>query len=195
MPHAVTHVLVVLVLLEIYRDYFVNPRKQSFLGPKNSKNFCGNKRAFPLHYVLIGGIAGLLPDLDVAVYYFLSFFGYTMAEVHRTFSHNLFVPLISVILAVPFWKFKNKELGERHLKLRNIFLIIAFGIFMHLVLDATLSGSIMPFYPFSTYSLGLNIISLAPLAWHESILPSIDAAILILWLIRLEVRHKISSFI
>ena len=178
MPHAVTHVLIVIILLELYRDYFVK-----------------NKRAFPIHYVLIGGIAGLLPDLDIAVYYFLSFFGYTLGEVHRTFSHNLFVPLVFVAAAVPFWKFKNKELGERHLKLRNIFLIIAFGIFMHLVLDSTLAGFIMPFYPFSTYYLGLNIIGLAPQAWHESILPSIDAAILVLWLIHIERRHKISGFL
>lgn len=178
MPHAVTHVLIVIILLELYRDYFVK-----------------NKKVFPLHYVLIGGIAGLLPDLDIAVYYFLSFFGYTIGEIHRTFSHNLFVPLIFVILAIPFWKFKNRELGERHLKLRNIFLVIAFGIFMHLVLDATLSGYVMPFYPFSTYSFGLNLINLAPLAWHESILPSIDAAILVLWLIHIERRHKISGFL
>ncbi|OGJ15707.1 hypothetical protein A3K73_02990 [Candidatus Pacearchaeota archaeon RBG_13_36_9] len=178
MPHAVTHILIVIILLELYRDYFVR-----------------NKRAFPLHYVLIGGLAGLLPDLDIAAYYFLSFFGYSIGEVHRTFSHNLFIPLISVILAVPFWKFKNRKLGERHLKLRNIFLIIAFGVFMHLALDSILAGFIMPFYPFSTYSLGLNIINLAPLAWHESILPSIDAAILVLWLIHIERRHKISGFL
>jgi len=178
MPHAVTHVLIVIILLELYRDYFVK-----------------NKRAFPVHYVLIGGIAGLLPDLDIAVYYFLSFFGYTIGEVHRTFSHNLFIPLIFLITAIPFWKFKNKDLGERHLKLRNVFLVIAFGIFMHLVLDSILAGTIMPFYPLSTYSLGLNIINLAPPAWHESILPSIDAAILVLWLIHIERKHKISSFL
>jgi len=178
MPHAVTHVLIAIILIELYRDYFIK-----------------NKKAFPLHYVLIGGIAALLPDLDIAVYYILSFFGYTLGEVHRTFSHNLFVPLVFVAAAVPFWKFKNKELGERHLKLRNIFLVISFGIFMHLVLDATLSGNIMPFYPISTYSLGLNLIKLAPAAWQQSILPSIDAAILILWLIHIERRHKISSFL
>lgn len=178
MPQAVTHVLVVLVLLEVYRDYFAK-----------------NKRAFPLHYVLIGGLAGLIPDLDIIVFYILSFFGYSFGEVHRTFSHNLFFPLLFAFLAVPFWSFKNKGLGERHMKLRNIFLVIAFGIFMHLILDSTISGFIMPFYPFSTYSLGLNLINLAPQSWHESLLPSIDAAILILWLIRLEIRHKISSFI
>ncbi len=177
MPHAVTHVLIVLILLELYRDHY------------------SNKKAFPIHYVLIGGIAGLLPDLDIAVFYLLSFFGYTINELHRTFSHNLFVPLFFVFLAIPFWKFKNKELGERHLKLRNIFLVIAFGIFMHLVLDALICGSIIPFWPFSSYRIGINLVKFAPSAWQESILPSLDAAILVLWLIHLERKHKISSFI
>ncbi len=178
MPYAVTHILIVIILLELYRDYFVK-----------------NKQAFPLHYVLVGGLAGILPDLDIAVFYTLSFFGYTIGEVHRTFSHNLFAPLAFVIIAIPFWKFKNKGLGERHLKLRNIFLVIAFGIFMHLVLDALISGSIMPFYPFSTYSIGLNVLGYAPSAWHSTIEYSLDAAFLVLWLIRIELRHKISSFL
>ena len=81
MPHAVTHVVVVIVLLELFRHYFVR-----------------NKETFPLHYIIIGGIAGLIPDLDIAVYYILSYFGYTISEVHRTFSHNLFVPAFFVIL-------------------------------------------------------------------------------------------------
>jgi len=178
MPHAVTHVLVVIVLLELFRHYYIQ-----------------NKKTFPLHYILIGGIAGLLPDIDIVVYYILSFFGYTIEQVHRTFSHNLFIPLLFLILAIPFWRFKNKELGERHLKLRNIFLVIAFGIFIHLLLDAILAGTIMPFYPFSDFGFGLNLIKYAPSAWQDSILPSIDAILLILWLISLEIRHKISSFI
>lgn len=178
MPNAVTHVLIVLILLELFRDYFVK-----------------NKQGFPLHYVLIGGVAGLLPDLDVAVFYLLSFLEFSYLEVHRVFLHNLFVPFIFVLLAIPFWKFKNKELGQRHLKLRNIFLVIAFGSFIHLLLDAISAGYVTIFYPFSTFSIGLNLIELAPVAWQSSIMPSIDAMLLVLWLIYLEVRHKISSFI
>lgn len=178
MPNAVTHVLVVIILLELFRDYFVK-----------------NKQAFPLHYVLIGGIAGLLPDLDVAIFYLLSFSGFHYLEVHRVFLHNIFVPLFFVIIALPFWRFKSKELGHKHLKLRNIFLVIAFGVFIHLVLDLVADGYVILFYPFSTVSIGLDLVKLAPVAWQSSIMPSIDAALLILWLIYLEARHKISSFI
>ncbi len=178
MPYAVTHILIPLILLELYRHYYVK-----------------NKKTFPLHYVLIGGLAGLIPDLDVAAYYLLSFFGFSMGQVHRTFSHNIFVPFIFIILALVFYSFKNEALGERHLKLRNIFLVIAFGIFIHLLLDMLIAGAIMPFYPFNSFSIGLNLIRVFPYAWQGSIVPSIDAILLILWLVSLEFRHKISDFI
>jgi membrane-bound metal-dependent hydrolase YbcI (DUF457 family) len=178
MPQAVTHFLIPVILLELYREFLVK-----------------KKKSFPVHYVFIGGLAGLIPDLDIAVYYFLSFFGFTIQEVHRTFSHNLFVPLIFVLLGLFFWKFKNKELGEHHLKLKNIFFVIAFGIFIHLLLDATIAGMIMPFYPFSTATIGLNLIALLPLPWQNTILPTLDAILLILWMIYLEVKHKISNLI
>lgn len=177
MPHAVTHVLITIVLLELFRHYLVK-----------------NKKTFPLHYIIIGGISALIPDLDILAYYILSFFGYTLQEVHRTFSHNLFIPLFFVVLALASYGFKSKSLGERHLKLRNIFLVIAFGIFIHLVLDFILLGSVMPFFPVSYSAYGLNILNIAPSAWHDSIMPSLDALILIVWLISLEVRHKVSKF-
>lgn len=178
MPQAVTHFLIPVILLELFREFFVK-----------------KKKSFPVHYIFIGGLAGLLPDLDIAVYYFLSFFGFTIQEVHRTFSHNLFVPLIFVLLGLFFSKFKNKELGEHHLKLSKIFFVIAFGIFIHLFLDVTISGMVMPFYPFSTLTIGLNLISIMPHPWQSTILPTLDAIMLILWMIYLEVKHKISDII
>jgi membrane-bound metal-dependent hydrolase YbcI (DUF457 family) len=178
MPQAVTHFLIPIILLELFRELIVK-----------------KKKSFPVHYVFIGGLAGLLPDLDVAAYYILSFFGLTLQEVHRTFSHTLFVPLVFVLLGFVFYKFKNKELGEHHLKLSNIFFVIAFGTFMHLLLDATISGVVMPLYPLSTFTIGLNLISLLPAQWQSTILPTLDAVLLILWMIYLEVKHKISRFI
>jgi membrane-bound metal-dependent hydrolase YbcI (DUF457 family) len=180
MVQAVTHVLVTIILLSIFRDVF----------------FKGNKREkFPLHYVLIGGIAGILPDIDVAAYYILSFFGFTLNEVHRTFSHNIFVILLFILLGLLFMGFKNKELGKHHLKLSNIFFVISFGVFMHLFLDALVAGVILPFYPFSSYYIGFNIIRFLPDAWESSFLPSLDAVLLVLWLVYMEVKHKVSDFI
>ncbi|MEK6935782.1 MAG: metal-dependent hydrolase [Nanoarchaeota archaeon] len=178
MVYAVTHFLVVVLLLEIFRNFYVK-----------------DKKLFTIHYVFLGGLAGLLPDLDIVIFYILSFFGFTFNQIHRTFSHNLFVVLIFVILAVLFYHIKYEKLGYRHLKLRNIFLVIGFGIFIHLLLDAFIAGSIMPFYPFSYYSVGLNLINLVPQTWRQSILPSLDALMLIIWMVYLEAKHKISSFL
>lgn len=170
--------MIVIIILSIFRDYFVK-----------------NKKTFPLHYVLMGGIAGILPDIDVAAYYVMSFFGYTISEVHRTFSHNLFVVLLFILLGLLMYSTKNSELGKHHLKLRNLFFVIAFGVFMHLLLDYLVQGSIMPLYPFSTAAFGLNLIKLIPLAWQNSFLPSLDAVLLVLWLIYIELKHRISDFI
>ncbi len=178
MPNAVTHVLIVIIVLSLFRDYFIK-----------------NKKTFPLHYVLIGGIAGLLPDLDVAIYYILSFFGFTLKEVHRTFSHNLLVVVIFITLGFFMYGFKNHELSKHHLKLRNLFFVVALGVFVHLILDATLSGVIMPFYPFSEFSIGLNLVGYFPQAWQDSFMPSLDALLLVLWLIYLELKHRLSDFI
>ncbi len=178
MPYAITHVLAVVILLELFRDYFIK-----------------NKKAFPLHYILIGGIAGVLPDLDIAVFYVLSFSGYALNEIHRTFSHNLTIPILFLIIGLLVHGFKSKKLGEHHLKLRNIFFVIAFGIFMHIVLDFLIAGEIMPFYPFYSYAAGLSLVDYFPSLWRSTILPVMEAAIFIIWLISLEVRHKISSFI
>jgi hypothetical protein len=66
---------------------------------------------------------------------------------------------------------------------------------MHLLLDAVLSGGIMPFYPFFTFSFGLNLIGFFPLAWQSTIIPTLDAILLVLWMVYLEITHKISKFI
>ncbi len=178
MPNAVTHFIITVILLELFRHFFIK-----------------DKKSFPIHYVFIGGLAGLLPDLDVIAYYALSFFGFTYQEVHRTFLHTLFVPLFFLVSAVPFYNFKNKRLGKHHLKLRNILLVIAFGVLIHLILDATIDGAIMPLYPLFDFTVGLNLVKLLPSMWQGTIISALDAGILILWMVSLEVRHKISHFI
>jgi len=190
MPQAVTHVLIALIIVELIRDYFIKDKKK-----------------FPLHYVLIAGIAGLLPDIDIALYWILHWFGFTLQEVHRTFSHNLFVPVAFLLLAgltlkLKSRKLKSKELkkefgklGKHHLKIYMIFLMIFIGSFIHLLLDFLLSGNIMPFYPVSTYSIGLNFVDKLPIPLSGLAIPTLDAILLVLWLIHEEFRHKISSFI
>ncbi len=180
MPQAVAHILIPLILLSLFRDYYIKRK--------------GRKR-FPLNYVFIAGISGIIPDLDVAAFWILNFFGYTYNEIHRTFMHSVFIPLIFVVLALLFVGKNMPWFGRHKLKLNIIFWMIALGSFSHLILDAIFSGQIMPFYPFSYYSIGLNLFDYLPNALRIIAAPSLDAGLLIIWLIYIEWKHKISDFI
>jgi hypothetical protein len=180
MPQAAAHILIPLVLVSIFRDFYVK---------KNDRN------NFPLHYVLIAGIAGIIPDLDIVAFWVLHFFGYSINEVHRTIAHTLFIPLIFVSLGIITSKVKLNELGKHKLKLNIIFYCLAFGSFMHLVLDGIFQGYIMPLFPFIKEPIGLNLFGFFPSELYAIAAPSLDAGLLILYIIYLEWRHKISDFI
>ncbi len=77
------------------------------------------------------------------------------------------------------------------MKISGILFIIALGITIHLTLDATLTGYLR--LGFFTKPIGLNIIPLTQLG--NMIAAGIDAALLILWLVHEELRHKISRFL
>ena len=80
MPFAVTHVLITIIIIDLFRKLVLK------------------KKNFPLHLVLIGGIAGLLPDIDVAVFWLLQTFSNVgLEEVHKIFTHSLVIPLIIFI--------------------------------------------------------------------------------------------------
>ena len=144
---------------------------------------------------MILGLASLIPDIDLAIYWILHWFGFTLEEVHRTFSHNIFIPLAFFLLALVTIKFKNRELGKHHLKIHLIFLMIAIGILTHLVLDASIGGNIMPFYPLSNMALGEDISAGLPEPLDRIFWPCLDAALLVLWIVYMEWKHKISDFI
>lgn len=176
MPHAVTHILVAIIIADLFRDYVLK-----------------DTRRFPLHYVLIAGIAGLLPDIDVIAYWFLNLsYGAAMESVHRVFTHSFFIPIIILIIGLIVWKTRlNISLGKKT-KLGHVIILIAFGYFIHVALDFLIVGMVYPFWPLSTMAVGLNIISYAGLG--GSVLAGIDAILLVLWLIHEEMKHKISDY-
>ena len=180
MPQAVAHILLPLVLMSLIRDLLIK---------KNGR------KHFPLHYVMIAGIAGIIPDLDIAAFWILHFFGFTINEIHRTFMHSIFIPIIFLLCAIIFSKSKVIILKKHQLKISIIFLMLAFGSFIHLLLDAIFAGYIFPFYPFSHYLLGLNLFGYLPEALEIIVAPSLDAGLMVIWLIYLEWKHRISDFI
>ena len=91
MPQAVTHLLVPLVIGSWIKDWYESRRK---------------KRRFPLHYVLIAGLGGILPDFDIAVFWILHWFGFTLESVHRTFTHTIFLPFLFFVFYFIFYNIK-----------------------------------------------------------------------------------------
>ncbi|MBI2628988.1 metal-dependent hydrolase [Candidatus Pacearchaeota archaeon] len=181
MPYAATHILAAIIIAELFRDYIIRDNKK-----------------FPRYYILIAAIGGILPDFDFAIFYILSLlgFGFSIEEIHRTFLHTLFVPLLLFLAGfiTMTFKVKLKEISKHHLKIPIVFYILAIGSLLHLILDATFLGEITPFYPFSSFSIGLNMLYTLPLSWRNSFLPALDGALLVLWILWLEFKLKISNY-
>jgi len=167
MPNPTTHLLVPLILADIYRDYIA-------------------KKKFKLFFILAAGIAGLLPDIDIAIGAVMKYiFNLPGSVAHRQFTHTIFIPLIFLAVAL-LWR-KNRQA-------LLLFSMIAFGSFTHIILDMLLQGQIMPFYPLSGISIG---ISFAALSAKETIVffTLIDGILLGAWLIHEYAKHRIRDFI
>ena len=169
MPFAVTHVLFAIILVGLYRDYVAK-----------------HKRYFTLHTLFIAGFAGLLPDADIPLNWFLNLIGAEL--LHRTVTHTALFGLIFLIPAFILWYHKKHTIAV-------YFFVTCFGVLLHLMLDylfvADGAGGIMFFYPFSTAMYGLNLLQNV----SSNLFAAMDAIILLLWLWHEEVKHKISDFI
>ena len=170
MPYAVTHVILTIVLLDIIRDYVIKDRKK-----------------IPLHYIFIGGIAGLLPDIDIPLYWLLhNILGINISWFHRSFSHSIFLPLILLVITGGLFLFsKNKK----HWLLMQV---ITFGVSFHIFLDVFFGGYFPLLYPFSLTRYGFNLV--ARIGW-PAFTEGLDAIILLVWLWDLDRRHKLRDFI
>jgi len=179
MPYATTHILIAIILIELFREYVIK-----------------NNYKFPRYYILIAAIGGILPDLDVGAYYLLYFFGFSFEQVHRTFLHSLFFPLILFLIGIFIYYtgIKNSEIRKRHLKLSTIFFILSAGSLLHLILDAVFWGQIVPFYPLMNYSIGFNLVEFFPEGFRSTIAPVIDAILMMFWLFWMEFKLKISNY-
>jgi membrane-bound metal-dependent hydrolase YbcI (DUF457 family) len=175
MPYAVTHILIPLILADIYRDHVA-------------------KKKFNLHYVAIVGLSGILPDIDILFFFVINIFkNVPLGDVHRTFTHSLWFPLLFFML---YFIFKNKEIiiwKKHRLDLKYVLIAIGFGTITHSILDGFLVGTIMPLFPLSEFKFGLNIIPTEK--FHGTFFSGLDAALLVIWLVHEELNHKISDYI
>jgi len=52
----------------------------------------------------------------------------------------------------------------------------------------------MPFYPFSEYAIGLNLVKLLPLMWQDTFLPILDAVLLLFWIFWMQFKLKVDNY-
>jgi membrane-bound metal-dependent hydrolase YbcI (DUF457 family) len=182
MAQAVAHFLFAALLVALFRDHY-----HKKIG----------KKKLSLHYVLIAGLAGVLPDIDIAAFWVLQFFGFTLEQVHRTITHTLLFAAIFFILGLATKKIKLGTLGKHKLKLEIIFFVLAFGILTHIFLDLLfIDHNMKIFYPFiNSNTQGINLISYLPEALRPLAMPTLDGILLVVWIAYLELKHKISDFI
>lgn len=166
MALAVTHVILTIILVDLYRDYITK-----------------HKKFFTLHTIFIAGVAGLLPDIDIPLNWLFKIFGVSFQ--HGGITHT---PLFGLIFLIPgfyFWYRKNHKVAV-------YFFVITFGVLFHISLDLLFNeGSYMLLYPLSTKLFQLVNFSFEIIRYRSAI----DAIILLAWLYHEEVKHKISDFI
>lgn len=174
MPYAVAHVIITIVLADIYRDYIA-------------------KKKFPMVYVLIAGIAGLLPDLDLPLGWIVNFVLGTQYSFHRVYTHSLAYSIIFFIIALAFLavkkqKYKILKWNAGKSAIAMLFFAMSFGWFMHIALDCGLAAdgylNLVPSIP----------LDFCPHPFSNGALAGIDAIILVLWLVHEQYRHDIKDY-
>lgn len=174
MPLAVTHVLISIILVDLYRDYITN-----------------HKKYFTLHTIFLAGVGGLLPDIDVVLRMGAKLFGFGVPELlqHGGITHTPFFILLFLIPGLFLWK-KGKHSKAVY------FYVISFGIFLHIFLDFLIGGGaaegIMWLFPFSMQTWKIHLVSMFNM---NDVPVALDAVLLLGWLWHEEIKHKISDFV
>ncbi|HLC96069.1 MAG TPA: metal-dependent hydrolase [Candidatus Nanoarchaeia archaeon] len=176
MPLAVTHVILTVILVDLFRDYFLKKRHHKYLT---------------LHTLLIAGIGGLLPDIDIVLRMIGQSMGFVITDLlqHGGITHTPFFALFFLIPGLILWKQKKHKVAV-------YFYVITFGILFHTFLDYFLGGGnhqgVMWLFPFTTYTWKLHLLNNLAL---DSVPQALDALILLGWLWHEEIKHKIKDFI
>ena len=176
MPYAVTHVILTIVIADMYRDYAV-------------------KKKFSTWFVVIAGIAGLLPDMDIPLGWIASAIMGKDVGFHRLYTHSFiwFIALFMIGAAVYYFaKKQDYKIFSWMVQKRDIvlfFMAVAFGWFMHVFLDCVVAAdhnlSVFPMFP----------INMCPAPFSPDMLAGLDAIILIVWLVHEQWRHEIKDYI
>jgi len=165
MALAVTHILIAIIILDLFRHYVFGKGK------------------FPRYLLVIGGIAGLAPDLDIPLSWFVSLITGNTVQLHGEFTHSIFFVILFAVIGL------IRHLQEDD-KWAKIFYVIAAGWFIHLLLDCIFGG-----YGTFLWPVVYNTKMFCP-QWNVSqFRVAIDAALLVIWLIHEEIHNRIRDYI
>jgi len=174
MPLTVTHVIITVIIVDLYRDYITK-----------------HKKYFTLHTIFLAGVFGLLPDIDVLLGMLASIihFDIPLLLQHGGITHTPLFALLFLIPGIILWRMKKKKTAV-------YFYVAAFAIFLHLLMDFTLGGGgnygIMWLFPFTMQGWNLHLINYFNV---PNLSQAIEVFILLGWLWHEEIKHKISDFI
>ena len=129
----------------------MDPFSQAVLGASLAQASTKDKQVGAL---LIGGLAGMAPDLDVLIY--SSADPLLFLEFHRQFTHSLiFIPFGALICALFFYPFFKSSLS-----IKQIYQFSFLGFSTHGLLDACTSYGTQLFWPFSNERVAWNVVSI-----------------------------------
>ncbi len=163
MALAVTHIILTIVFLDFFRHYISGTKK------------------FPRYLLVVGGIAGLAPDIDLPLSWIYNLLTNANINFHGTFTHSLIFPVISLGIALILHH-------KKQMKWAKIFYVISAGLTLHSILDCTFGGYRTFLWPFWITP------SFCPQWGINSYASSIDAIILIAWLLHEELHKKIKDY-
>jgi len=173
MPLAVTHVLLTIICVDLFRDYIL-----------------ADKKYFTLHTLFIAGVAGILPDIDIPLKALFDLLSVELPQLlqHGGLFHTPFIALLFFLGGLLLWFEKRKQWAVYGF-------VIAFGITFHIFLDFLLGGGnhngVMFLFPFSMNYWKVHLLLRMP---FSGVIEGLDAIILLLWLWHEEIKHKISDF-
>ena len=93
---AVTHVLVPIVIVDLFRDYILPKAKQKILTN---------------HYIFLVGIFGALPDIDIPISILLRALNVAVPNwlTHGHITHSIFIPIILFPLSLLAYKLGKRK--------------------------------------------------------------------------------------
>ena len=164
MALAVMHVIGAIIILDLLRHYVLGKKK------------------FPRYLIVIGGIAGLAPDLDIPASWILNLITGRNMDLHAiSFTHSFLFVLLFLFIGL-FYRAHHNQKWE------YIFYVISAGWLIHLGFDWGYGEYKQLLWPFFTPAWIFPSWNF----WQYG--ESIDAIVLVLWLVHEEMHKFVKDY-